>query len=174
MVMEVPVVLLVDDSKTDAMLMRVVFERGGFAQPLRCAIDGEDAIAYLQGDGRYSDRTQYPLPTLVLMDLHMPRKNGFETLKWIRRQPAFRRLHVYILSGSSQPEDIELAYDLGANSYLIKPSNLDGLVQFARSLELWLRHIHIVPLNGGARGHERVASGAASPDAAGLQGTPER
>jgi len=146
MVMEPPVVLLVDDSETAAMLMRVVFRQGGFAQPLRCAVDGEDAIAYLQGEGCYHDRAQYPLPTLVLMDLHMPRKNGFETLKWIRRQPAFRRLQVYILSGSSHSEDIELAYDLGANSYLVKPSSLDGLLQFARSLELWLKHIHVVPL----------------------------
>src|SRR5580704_5873189 len=110
MLIENPIVLLVDDSKNDALLMRIVFERAGFVQPPRFAVDGNDAIAYLRGDGRYGDRAQFPLPTVVLMDLNMPGKNGFETLAWIRGQPAFRRLRVYILSASNRPEDIERAY----------------------------------------------------------------
>jgi CheY-like chemotaxis protein len=141
-----PIVLLVDDSPNDALLMRSVFQRAGFVQPVRFARDGDDAIAYLRGDGRYCDRQQYPLPTTVLLDLNMPRKNGFEVLDWIRRQPAMRRLRVYILSASSRPQDIERAYDLGANSYLVKPGNLEGLMQMATCLVAWLRLSHFAPI----------------------------
>jgi CheY-like chemotaxis protein len=138
MLPETPIVLVVDDCENDALLMRIVFERAGFLSPPQFAVDGDDAIAYLQGDGRYRDRVQHPLPTVVLMDLNMPGKDGFEVLEWIRAQPMFKRLHVYILSASNRPEDIERAYDLGANSYLVKPGTLDGLEQMARRLGAWL------------------------------------
>lgn len=141
-----PIVLLVDDSPNDALLMRTVFERAGFVQPLRFAVDGDDAIAYLRGDGRYSDRKQFPVPTAVLLDLNMPRKNGFEVLDWVRRQPALQRLRVYILSASSRAQDIERAYDLGANSYLVKPGNLDGLLHLAKCLIAWLKLSHFAPV----------------------------
>ena len=147
MMIEDPIVLLVDDSQNDALLMRSVFERAGFVQPMRFAVDGDDAIAYLRGDGRYSDRKQFPLPTTVLLDLNMPRKDGFEVLDWIRHQPALRRLRVYILSTSSRAQDIERAYDLGANSYLVKPGNLDGLLNMAKCLVAWLRLSHFPPVS---------------------------
>lgn len=141
-----PIVLLVDDSENDALLMRTVFERAGFVQPLRFARDGEEAIAYLRGDGLYVDRKKFPLPTTVLLDLNMPRKNGFEVLEWVRQQSDLRRLRVYILSASSRPQDIERAYDLGANSYLVKPGNLDGLMHMAKCLVSWLQLSHFAPL----------------------------
>lgn len=141
-----PIVLLVDDSENDALLMRTVFERAGFVQPLRYAHDGEEAIAYLRGDGLYADRKQFPLPTTVLLDLNMPRKNGFEVLEWLRQQPGLKRLRVYILSASARPQDIERAYDLGANSYLVKPGNLDGLMHLAKCLVSWLQLSHFAPL----------------------------
>ncbi len=146
MMIEDPIVLLVYDSQNDAMLMRTVFERAGFVQPMSLAVDGDDAIAYLRGDGRYGDRKLFPLPTTVLLDLNMPRKDGFEVLDWIRHQPALRRLRVYILSTSSRAQDIERAYDLGANSYLVKPGNLDGLLTMAQCLVAWLRLSHFAPL----------------------------
>ena len=146
MTIEDPIVLLVDDSVNDALLMRAVFERAGFVQPLRFADDGDDAIAYLQGDGRYRDRTLFPLPTAVLLDLNMPRKNGFEVLTWIRLQPSLKRLRVYIMSASSRAEDIQRAYDLGANSYLVKPGNLDGLMHLAKCLVGWLKLSHFAPV----------------------------
>jgi CheY-like chemotaxis protein len=146
MLIEDPIVLLVDDSANDALLMSTVFKRGGFVHPLQLAHDGEEAIAYLRGNGRYADRQQYPLPTTVLLDLNMPRKNGFEVLEWLRQQPALKRLRVYILSASSRPQDIERAYDLGANSYLVKPGNLDGLLHMTKCLVAWLKLGHIAPI----------------------------
>lgn len=142
---EDPIVLLVDDSANDSFLMRHAFERAGFVQPLRFASSGDDAIAYLRGEGRYRDRKLFPLPTTVLMDLNMPGKSGFEVLDWIRHQPQLRRLRVYILSASSRPEDIERAYDLGVNSYLVKPSNLGGLLHLAQCLIAWLKLSHFAP-----------------------------
>ena len=146
MTIEDPIVLIVDDSEYDALLMRTVFERCGFVQPLRFARDGEEAIAYLRGDGVYIDRKQFPLPTVVLLDLNMPRKNGFEVLEWIQQQPALRRLRVYVLSASSRAEDIQRSYDLGAGSYLVKPGNLDGLMHLAKTLITWLKLSQFAPL----------------------------
>lgn len=142
MLIEDPIVLLVDDSEGDAVLVRIVFERAGFVAPLQLARDGEEVIAYLRGDGEFADRKKFPLPTAVLLDLNMPRKNGFEVLAWIRQQPEHRRLCVYILSASSRTEDIQRAYDLGANSYLVKPSTLDELTVVAKGLLAWLRLSH--------------------------------
>ncbi len=145
MTIEHPIVLLVDDSVNDTLLMRTVFDRAGFVEPLRFARDGDEAIAYLRGDGTFADRKKFPFPTVVLLDLNMPRKNGFEVLEWIRQQPALKRLRVYPLSASSRPEDISRAYDLGANSYLVKPGNLDGLMHMATALVAWLKLSHFAP-----------------------------
>jgi len=143
---EEPIILLVDDSQHDVRLTRIVFERAGFKYPLQNAVDGEDAIAYLQGTGHYGDRIRFPLPTVILLDLNMPKMNGFEVLAWIRAQPTFRRLTVYVLSSSQREEDIAKCYDLGANSYLVKPIKLDGLAFMAQSLLAWLKLCHFTPL----------------------------
>jgi CheY-like chemotaxis protein len=156
MITEDPVVLLVDDNKSYEVLMRTVFQRAGFVQRLQFAAGGDEAAAYLQGDGRYADRIQFPMPTAVLMDLKMPGRNGFEMLEWMRGQPALRWIRVYMFSSSSRPEDIEKAYDLGANSYLVKPANLDGMVRMAESLMAWLKISHFAPQIGVDAGCRRV------------------
>ncbi|HWA10513.1 MAG TPA: response regulator [Opitutaceae bacterium] len=150
MMIDDPIILVVDDNPNDSQLMRIVFERAGFVQPLRFVPDGDAAITYLGGQGRYRNRKLHPLPTTVLMDLNMPGKNGFEVLDWIRRQPHLRRLRVYILSASSRPEDIARAYDLGANSYLVKPSTLGGLLHLAQCLMSWLKISHFAPITDAA------------------------
>ncbi len=143
MIIQNPTILVVDDDDCAATLVSTVFERAGLVQPLQFARDGVEAIAYLSGEGVFADRTRYPFPTAMLLDLNMPRKNGFDVLAWLRQQPNLKRLHVYVLSASSQPEDIRRCYDLGANSYLVKPSNLEGLMNQARCLLAWLRLSHI-------------------------------
>ncbi len=138
MVVEDPVVLLVDDSPNDVLLMRMAFKRTGFARPLHVVHDGEEAIKYLGGKGAFADRTAFPLPTVILLDLNMPRKNGFEVMEWIQRHPDLRRLRIYVLSASSRPCDIERSYDLGACTYLMKPGTLEGLLHLTRCFSDWL------------------------------------
>lgn len=164
MMIEDPIVLLVDDSVNDAQLMRAACERAGFVEPLRFVQGADEAIAYLGGKGAYANRQQFPLPTVLLLDLNMPGKAGFDVLEWIRHQPGLRRLRVYILSASSRAQDIEHAYDLGANSYLVKPGNLDGLMHLAKTLVAWLKLNHFAPL-GDVNGYHDYAL----PDSNGAQ-----
>lgn len=152
MTTENPIVLLVDDLDNDGMLMRVVFERAGFVEPLRFAPGGEEAIAYLRGDNGVNNHRLQGMPAAVLLDLNMPRVNGFQVLTWIRQQPHLRQLRVYILSASDRSEDIEQAYALGADSYFVKPSNLAELTHLARSLLAWLRLSHFTAPAGVYRG----------------------
>jgi CheY-like chemotaxis protein len=137
-----PVILLVDDSPNDALLMATVFRRTAFDQPLRFVTSGEEALAYLQGEGRYANRDEFPMPAVMLLDLNMPRMNGLEVLARIRRQPGLSRLCVYLLSASSRREDVDRAYALGANGYLVKPGTLDELSHMAKTLAGWLKLGH--------------------------------
>ena len=136
------IILSADDDQCADVLMTTVFKRAGLVHPLRFVRDGEEAIAYLGGDGVFGDRARFPFPMALLLDLNMPRKDGFEVLAWIRQQPRLKRLHVYVLSGSNRVEDIERALHLGANAYLVKPGNLGGLMVMAAGLFAWLRLNH--------------------------------
>jgi len=140
-------ILLVDDSESDLMLMRIAFEKAEFRGPLQEVRNGEAAIAYLNGEGSYSDRKKFPLPIVMLLDLNMPRKNGFEVLSWIQTQPALKRLSIIVLTASVRPEDVERAFDLGAHSFLVKPPSLEKLVALIRCLRDWLQVNYFPPLN---------------------------
>ncbi len=129
-----PTILIADDSADDGLFMNIAFERAGRTTPLQVTHDGVEAIAYLSGEGLYADRTQHPLPALLLLDLNMPRKNGFEVLAWIRRQPEFKLLPVHVLSASSRQADIDRACALGATSYIVKPGNFDELQLLAGTI----------------------------------------
>jgi CheY-like chemotaxis protein len=140
-------ILLVDDSENDIFLMRRAFKKAEFNSLLQEVHNGEQAIAYLKGEGVYCDRNQYPLPSVMLLDLNMPMKNGFEVLRFARTQPAFKRLSIIILTASMREEDVEQAYDLGASSYLVKPSTIDELAAMIRCLRDWIQINHFPPLN---------------------------
>ena len=140
-------ILLVDDSENDRLFMQTAFKRAGFLSRMQEVRDGEEAIAYLDGTGQFSNRERYPLPSLMMLDLNMPRKDGFEVIEWVRTQSGLRRLSVIVLSASMRMEDIERAFDLGANSFLVKPSTLPELVEMMRSMRDWLRYNHFPPLN---------------------------
>ena len=140
-------ILLVDDSENDLFLMRAAFNKAGVRNPLQEVHNGEEAIAYLKGEGVYSDRNSYPLPVVVLLDLNMPRKNGFEVLTWARAQPGLKRLAIIVLTASLRSEDVERAFDLGANAYLLKPASLAQLVTMIGRLRDWLEINHFPPLN---------------------------
>ena len=111
------------------------------ARPLHRVKDGEEAIEYLQGAGKYADREKFPLPNMLLLDLKMPRKNGFEVIQWVRLQPELKRLPIVVLSSSRENPDINRAYELGANIYLVKPVKLESLVEMVDALNLfWLNY----------------------------------
>jgi len=128
--------LLADDNQDDLCIMKTAFVQAGVPNELQTVLDGEQAIAYLKGDGEYSDRQRYPFPIVVFLDLNMPKKGGLEVLAWIREQPALKTLTVLILTASNRRTDVGRAYELGANSYLIKPGRFQELVEL---LKAWHR-----------------------------------
>jgi CheY-like chemotaxis protein len=133
------VVLLADDDPNDVFLIQRAFQKTNIANPLRVVRDGEEAMAYLGGQDQYADRQLHPLPVLLLLDLKMPRKSGFEVLRWLRQQSGLKRLPVVVLTSSNQNPDINKAFDLGANSYIVKPGGFDSLVEMVKNLNLyWL------------------------------------
>lgn len=141
-VFEKQIFLLAEDSENDVFLMRQAFQKAGLPNPLQTAAHGEEVIAYLKGDGCFSNRASYPLPLVVLLDLKMPCMSGFEVLEWIRKQPTLKRLVVIILTASNRSADANRAADLGANFYLTKPSKFEDLVEMTKCLHDWLRLNH--------------------------------
>jgi len=132
-------ILLVEDDSNDVLLMQRAFRKANLTHPVQVARDGQEAIEYLNHQGNFADLTRYPLPALILLDLKMPRKNGFETLEWLRQQPGLKRIVVVVLSSSSEIADIQRAYDLGVNSYLVKPGDFQTLVELVNLLaSYWL------------------------------------
>jgi CheY-like chemotaxis protein len=129
-------ILLVEDDHNDVLLIKRAFEKVKIANPIIVMNDGEEAISYLAGREPYVERA---LPMLVLLDLKLPRKSGHEVLEWLRQQQTLKRLPVVVLTASSESSDINRAYDLGANSYLVKPVTFDALVEMVTTLNLyWL------------------------------------
>jgi CheY-like chemotaxis protein len=133
------IVLYVEDNEDDFNLFKLASQRCGTPFTLKHAADGEQAIAYLSGMGEFGDREEYPIPDLVLLDLRMPRLDGFEVLGWIRKNPATRSLPVVVLAGSSFRADIRRALELGANSYAAKPARFEELqVLIDQIADVWL------------------------------------
>ncbi len=123
--------LLVEDNEDDAFLMKRSFKMAGIEQALHVVENGQQAIDYLEGRGVFADRNKYPLPTFVFLDLKLPFKSGHEVLAWIRNQRELARVIVIVLTSSNQPADLDEAYRLGANSYVVKPAATEQLVRLA-------------------------------------------
>jgi CheY-like chemotaxis protein len=128
------VILLVEDNEDDVALIRRAFARNNIGNPLKVVRNGNEAILYLQGAGRYRDRSEFPLPKLVLLDLTLPGVDGFEVISWIRAQPELRMLRVLVMTSSRTIQDVNRAYQLGANSFLVKPTDFEDLVTLTQSL----------------------------------------
>ncbi|PSN13581.1 two-component system response regulator [filamentous cyanobacterium CCT1] len=134
-------ILLVEDNPKDVFLVQRAARRAGVTTPLQVVSDGDAALNYLSGVAPYSDRAAHPLPVLVLLDLKLPRRSGAEVLSWIRQQPRLRRLPVVVLTSSREYADINRIYDLGANAYIVKPADLDQLVEILKTLNLhWITY----------------------------------
>jgi CheY-like chemotaxis protein len=127
-------VLYVEDNPDDIMLTNLALRKAGIAVQLETATDGDQAIAALK------DRAASDLPDCILLDLNLPCSSGLEVLAWIRSQPRLKRLPVIMLTSSKLPSDINQAYELGANSYLLKPADLTSLIDLTKTFELyWLK-----------------------------------
>jgi CheY-like chemotaxis protein len=132
-------ILQVEDDENDVALMRHSFKVAEIPYPLQVARDGQEAVDYLSGTGKFSDRIQHPIPCLILLDLKMPRKTGFEVLEWLRRASNYSSLPVIIFSSSALRVDIERAYRLGANSFVVKPTTAAKRVQLVQAIRnYWL------------------------------------
>jgi CheY-like chemotaxis protein len=132
-------ILLVEDDPNDALLVRMAFQRTRSGIPLIILPNGLEAVNYLKGEGVYADRAKYPIPDIILLDLRMPLMSGFEVLQWIRERPGLKRLPVIVLTSSVQEADARTAYEAGANSYLVKPTDFNELVDSIKNLgDFWL------------------------------------
>ena len=125
--------LWVEDDPDDVLLGERALVKAGFQHP-RIVRDGEQAISYLRGEGEFADRTRFPIPSLVLLDLKLPRKSGIEVVRWIRAAEGLSRIPVVILTSSQERSDMERAYDSGANAYLVKPVETRIFAEVARGL----------------------------------------
>ena len=134
-------ILQVEDEEADIFLLQVVFKKAGIATKLEVATDGDEAIAALQ-NGKFAAGP----PVCVLLDIKLPGRSGLEVLEWIRSQPKFRRLPVILLTSSNQPADINRAYDLGANSYLVKPDDLNALTELIKTVDLYWIQMNTRPV----------------------------
>ncbi|MBE9080397.1 response regulator [Romeria aff. gracilis LEGE 07310] len=132
--------LLVEDDGNDVLLIQRAFRQANLSIPLTMVEDGDEAIAYLTGQGQYADRATYPLPSLILLDLKLPRRSGLEVLEWLRGQTGLRRIPVVVLTASREHADVDRAYEIGANSYLVKPVSFDSLTATISALnQYWLQ-----------------------------------
>jgi CheY-like chemotaxis protein len=128
-------ILLVEDNRMDIELTLDAFKEARIANTIHVAQNGQEGLDYLFGNGKYADRQQYPLPHLILLDLKMPRVDGFEVLRQVKAAPLIKRIPVVILTSSKEEGDRALSYDIGANSYLVKPVSFEGFAEI-------IRHIH--------------------------------
>ncbi len=133
------VILLAEDDEDHVVLIRHAFAEADLRNPLFVVWNGEEAIAYLSGTGKYANRDEYPLPDLLLLDLKMPRVDGFEVLKWVRQQPGMAALRILVLTSSNELRDVNRAYQLGANSFLVKPLDFQDVIQLSKVIQkYWL------------------------------------
>ena len=134
------IILHVEDDENDVLLIHHALKKAGILDPIQVATDGQMAIDYFEGAGKFADRSEFPLPTLVLLDLKLPHVPGLEVIKWIRREAGLS-VPLVVLTSSEHEGDIAAAYELGANAYLVKPTDSRKLAEMAQAINLfWFIH----------------------------------
>ena len=126
------IILLAEDRDEDAELLKLAFRQAGIINPIVTVRDGDEVLSYLLGMGHYENS---PLPLLLLLDLKMPNRNGFEALQWIREHPTLKALRVVVMTVSESIYDVNRAYHIGANSFLIKTSDLGEMIEQAKQIK---------------------------------------
>jgi CheY-like chemotaxis protein len=131
-------VLIAEDNEDDAFLLERAFRNLGLQNPIRVLADGEDVLRYLQGHGLFADRQQFPFPSVIFLDIKMPKLTGFDVLQWLRDHSDYHVMPTIVLSTSEHPGDVTRAYQLGANAYLVKPSTLPDFQDvLRRAFDFW-------------------------------------
>lgn len=142
-------ILMADDDSDDRILTKEALEEGRLANEVRFVEDGEELLEYLRREGRYSPPAQAPRPGLILLDLNMPRKDGRTVLKEIKSDPDLRTIPVVVLTTSKADEDVYKSYDLGVNSYIVKPVTFEALVDVLQTIEkYWFEIVELPPQKG--------------------------
>ena len=136
-------ILVAEDDANDIFFLQRAFSKAHITVDMNCVRDGDEAIQFLQS----VTLDRCPFPELFFLDLKMPRVDGFEVLDWVRRQPGLRRLPIVVLTSSEEPEDINRAYDLGANSYLLKPHNADNLSDLVKHVQRYWLELNRSPVS---------------------------
>jgi CheY-like chemotaxis protein len=139
-------ILHVEDDPNDVLLVNRAIQKINAGMVLRSVSDGDQALAYLSGTDAFSNREEHPLPDLMLLDLKMPRKSGLEVLAWVRQQPTLKRMVVVIFTSSKHDQDLNRAYELGANSYLVKPVGFDALQETMKQVNSYWGHLNQAPI----------------------------
>lgn len=143
-------ILMAEDDEDDRFLAQEAFAESSMVNPLRFVDDGQELMDYLLRRGRHQNDPEWRLPGLILLDLNMPRKTGFEALAEIRADQALRRIPVVILTTSSSEDDVVLSYQMGANTFITKPHTQEGMTQMVEELgRYWLRLARIPPVDQG-------------------------
>jgi CheY-like chemotaxis protein len=142
------VILLVEDREDDVALTQRAFQQAKVINPLYVVNSGQEAIWYLEGRGKFENRAEFPVPDLVLLDINMPRGDGFTVLRWVRSHAGLKGLRIVMLTTSDENEDIDTAYLLGANSYLVKPMNFDEYANvMGIAIRFWFEQSEAPSLN---------------------------
>ena len=129
--------LIVEDMENDVIFLKHAFQKAAILNPVQVVEDGQQALDYLGGSGKYGDRQKYPLPSMIFLDLKLPQVHGLDVLEWLRKQPHLPPMVVVVWTSSSMDEDIARAYRLGANSYVVKPSSMEKLVEIVKDFANW-------------------------------------
>ena len=133
------IILVVEDDENDVFFLKHAFDTEGIRNPLQVVWGGQQAIDYLAGNKQYADRKKFPLPRLILLDLKLPQQSGLEVLAWMRTQPQLGKILTVVLSSSALTRDVASALELGARSYLTKPSTMDARRKMVKMIkEYWL------------------------------------
>ena len=138
-------ILLVEDNRMDVELTLDAFKEARLLNTIYVSPNGQDALNYLFGRGKYADRITYPMPNLVLLDLKLPGIDGFEVLRQVKSAPILKRLPVVILTSSKEEGDRALTYDIGANSYIVKPVSFDGFLGVIKQIEGYWISLNVAP-----------------------------
>jgi DNA-binding response OmpR family regulator len=152
-------ILVVEDDENDLLFVKRAMKEAGITNPLQIANDGQQVLDYFQGTGKFADRSEFPLPYLVLLDLKLPFVMGLDVLAWIRGQPQFKSTIVIAFTSSRHTEDIGTAYQLGANAYLVKPAQMNELEAMMKTLkDFWLTQNTPPPHHGKWAAHGTAKS----------------